>query len=104
MTEHLWRISQAWTSCLRQEVMRVIGVRVQEEMTGSQSGMANSRELLDNADRANHFQNSTFCGYIWTFQFHLIIRLFLFDGMIFPLSFPLTHTQTHKHYQAQITD
>ncbi len=40
---------------------------------GSQSGLANSRELLDNADSANHFQHTTFCAYIFTSQFHLTV-------------------------------
>lgn len=34
------------TSCPRQDVMRVVGVRVQEEMTGSQLATANSCETL----------------------------------------------------------
>lgn len=44
--------------------MRVIGVGVQGEMNGFQSGIANSCELSDTADRANHFEDSTFCPYI----------------------------------------
>lgn len=72
VTKHLWRITQAWrgnpTSYLRQEVMRVIGVRVQGDMTVSRSGLANSRELLDNAN-----QRTTFCVYMWISEFHLTV-------------------------------
>lgn len=46
MTERLWRISQAWRgnpkTCLSWEVMRVIGVKVHEDMIGSQLMTANS--------------------------------------------------------------
>lgn len=48
VTERLWRVAQACrgnpTSCLRQDVMRVVGVRVREEMTGSQLAIANTRK------------------------------------------------------------
>lgn len=49
-TKHLWRSSQAFrgnpTSCLRQEVMRVIGDRVHREMSDSRSGLATLQKCL----------------------------------------------------------
>lgn len=53
MTERLWKVTQACrgnpTSCLRQDVMRVIGVRVHEEMTGSQLPIANTCKRSESA-------------------------------------------------------
>lgn len=79
VTKRLWRTSEAWrgnpTSCLRRGAMRVMGgVGVQGETAGSRSGKDNSRERLDNADSANHFQNTTFGAQFkfWLFLFLLV--------------------------------
>lgn len=50
------------------------GVKVQGETAGSRSGKDNSRERLDNADSANHFQNTTFGAQFkfWLFLFLLV--------------------------------
>lgn len=73
-TKHLWRSSQACrgnpTSCLRREVMRVIGDRVQREMSDSRSGLANSQKGL-----------------------HRCEINFPINGR----SVPLSRTQTHTH-------
>lgn len=94
-TEHLWRLSEAWrgnpTSCLRQDVMHVIGVRVQWEMTASQSERANSRALLDNTTVSVCIRLSNF-----TFDyFYLMSDL---------SSLSASHRQAHKYYRVQITD